>query len=154
MFERRNGRQPTQIEQARLRQFLATQQTADVVPVESDDEKNTATEKKRTSKKKQKELPRTPQKVLVTAVRTNKAKAAAFNVYFDRRSKLSEEAMQQNERTAVQWFKRFSGRAPNDAELSRIRSFTQTDAEELTDKEYVVPTYSLSGCDEDEEETA
>merc|ERR1712038_493588 len=40
----------------------------------------------------------------------------------------------------------------NDAELSRIRSFTQTDAEELTEKEYVVPTYSLSGCDEDDEE--
>jgi len=150
MFEKRNGRAPTQIEQARVRQFLATQDTVDVVPVENEkqdtvDEDEKASQQ-RAKERKMKDMPRTPQKVLVTAVRTSKAKAAAFNVYFDQRSN------DKTEKTAVQWFKRFSGRAPNDAELSRIRSFTQTDAEELTEKEYVVPTYSLSGCDEDDDE--
>jgi len=163
MFQRRNDRAPTQIEQARIRQFLATQEIVDVVSVVDGDRDGAESEDREISnlqraQEKERKLPRSPQKVLVTPIRTSKAKAAAFNVYFER-SKLSEAASQSNERTAVQWFKRFNdGRAPTDAELNRIRSFTKTDANELTEQEYVVPTYSLSGCEDtdanDDEETA
>jgi hypothetical protein len=151
MFARRNGRQPTLPEQARMRRFLATQAVVDVVPVggyESEEEKG---KERKASKRSMRDMPRTPQKVLVTPVRTNKAKASAFNVYFES----SKRSAQQNERIAVQWFERFSGRAPDDEELAGIRSFTQTDEAELIEQEYVVPTYSLSGAeDEDDEEEA
>merc|ERR1712013_596126 len=142
MFAKRNGRTPNQIETARIRQFLATQRTVDVVAVAESSENE---EKTRTVN-----VPRSPQKVLVTPIRkSRKEKSAAFAVYFER-SKLSEAASAQNERAAVQWFKRFNdGREPNDAELSRIRSFTKTDANELTEKEYIVPTYSLSACEDE-----
>ena len=42
--------------------------------------------------------PRSPYKLLVTPVRTN-------------------------ERIAVQWFKRFNGRAPDEADLEQLREF-------------------------------
>merc|ERR1712013_615539 len=149
MFAKRNGRTPNQIETARIRQFLATQRTVDVVAVaESSENEKERSEKK--EKTRTVNVPRSPQKVLVTPIRkSRKEKSAAFAVYFER-SKLSEAASAQNERAAVQWFKRFNdGREPNDAELSRIRSFTKTDANELTEKEYIVPTYSLSACEDE-----
>jgi len=155
MFARRNGRAPTQPEQARLRRFLATQEVVDVVPVDGAAGDESKREEEAAPKRSERELPRSPQKVLVTPVRRNKAQSAAFNVYFEG-SKLSEEAEQHNERIAVQWFKRFSGRAPDDAELHGIRRFTKTDRDALTEQEYVVPTYSLSGAEDDDadEETA
>jgi len=127
-FRKFNHREPTASELRNLCRFLTT---LDVDAANA----------------KERKLPRSPQKVLVTPIRTSKTRAAAFSVYFE--DTLRSEA--QNERVAVQWFERFNGRAPDDTEREQLRELLKVpDSAEL--REYIVPNFSIDDESDTESE--
>merc|ERR1712154_220298 len=126
-FRKFNHRQPTESELRNLCRFLAT--------LDID-----------TANVKERKLPRSPQKVLVTPIRTSKTRAAAFSVYFEG----NQRSEVQTERVAAQWFKRFNGRAPDDTEREQLRELLKVpDSAGL--REYIVPNFSIGDDESDAE---
>merc|ERR1712244_94874 len=101
-FKMRNCREPTNLEVARLKDFVSLN-----VSKKKEDEKKYDV---------------STSKVLVTPVKKKKS-AARYNVYFGQTADSKDFTLEK----ATKWFERFNGRKPTDSELGGIRQFIEAE---------------------------
>merc|ERR1711971_1339859 len=122
-FERFNNRKPSELEMSGIEQFIGADSKSELIECEfevsSYDESKYDDDSKESDEQRLK---------MTTSKVAKKKSSATYTLDFAGQSRLSGDA-----KTALQWFQRFNGRAPNKSEQVQIFAFVQADNEETVD---------------------
>jgi len=129
-FKMMNGREPTQVEVYKMKQFLSVPNQL----MDGEEELLAEEEKQNASK------------VLVSPIQ-NKKTGKRFNVYLEDK-KVSQKQMEQ---VAVKWFNRLNKREPTKEELAKIQAFIAKDAD-LKEQEFSSSAKALKSDKADDDE--